>query len=81
MIISIILTLAAAVLGVIIAQENTTMVQATFFGYAVQGSIGIFMLLALGVGVVLGIPADDSGPDRPQFDGDAKQAQNRSIGI
>ena len=55
MILSLILTLVAAVFAVMIAQENTTIVQATFFGYAVQGSIGIFMLLALGVGVVFGI--------------------------
>jgi uncharacterized integral membrane protein len=55
MIVSLILTIVAAVFAVMIAQENTTMVQATFFGYAVQGSIGIFMLLALGVGVVFGI--------------------------
>ena len=55
MIVSLILTLVAAVFAVMIAQENTTMVQATFFGYAVQGSIGIFMLLTLGVGVVFGI--------------------------
>jgi hypothetical protein len=64
-----------------IALENTTMVQVTFFGYAVQGAVGLFMLIALGVGVVLGIPADGAGFDRPQFDGDAKQAQNRPVGI
>ena len=55
MIVSLILTIVAAVFAVMIAQENTMMVQATFFGYAVQGSIGIFMLLALGVGVIFGI--------------------------
>ncbi|HEY9152082.1 MAG TPA: LapA family protein [Anaerolineales bacterium] len=55
MIVSLILTLVAAIVAVIIALENTTMVQVTFFGYAVQGSIGLFMLIALGVGVVFGI--------------------------
>ena len=55
MIVSLILTLIAAAFAVMIALENTTMVQASFLGYAVQGSIGIFMLLALGVGVIFGI--------------------------
>ena len=55
MIVSLILTLVAVILAVMIALENTTVVQVTFFGYAVQGAIGIFMLIALGVGVVLGI--------------------------
>ena len=55
MIVSLILTLVAVILAVMIALENTTMVQVTFFGYAVQGAVGIFMLVALGVGVVLGI--------------------------
>ena len=31
------------------------MVQVTFFGYPVQGAVGLFMLIALGIGVVLGI--------------------------
>jgi uncharacterized integral membrane protein len=55
MIVSLILTLVAVIFAVIIALENTTMVQVTFFGYAVQGAVGIFLLIALGAGVVLGI--------------------------
>ena len=55
MIVSLILTLVAVILAVMIALENTTMVQVTFFGYAVQGAVGLFMLIALGVGIVLGI--------------------------
>jgi len=55
MIVSLILTLAAAIVAVIIAMDNTAMVQVAFFGYPVQGAVGVFMLLAFGVGVVLGI--------------------------
>ena len=55
MIVSLILTLVAMILAVVLALENTTMVQISFFGYAVQGAIGLFMLIALGGGVVLGI--------------------------
>ncbi len=55
MIVSLILTLAAAIVAVIVAMDNTVMVQVTFFGYPVQGAVGLFLLIALGVGVVLGI--------------------------
>ena len=55
MIVSFILTLAVVILAVVLALDNTTMVQFTFFGYAVQGAIGLFMLIALGIGVLLGI--------------------------
>jgi uncharacterized integral membrane protein len=55
MIISLIITLAAVIVAVVIALENTTMVQMTFFGYPVQGAVGLFMLIALAVGVILGI--------------------------
>ena len=55
MIVSLILTLIAVILAVMIALENTTLVQVTFFGYGVQGAVGLFLLIALGVGVVLGI--------------------------
>jgi uncharacterized integral membrane protein len=55
MIVSLILTLVAVILAVMIALENTTLVQVTFFGYGVQGAVGLFLLIALGVGVVLGI--------------------------
>ena len=55
MIISIILLLGAVILAVIVALENTAMVTVSFFGYAVQGAVGLFMLLALGAGVVMGI--------------------------
>jgi uncharacterized integral membrane protein len=55
MIVSVILLLAAVILAVIVALENTAMVTVSFFGYAVQGAVGLFMLIALGAGVVLGI--------------------------
>ena len=55
MIVSLILMLVAVILAVMIALENTTLVQVTFFGYGVQGAVGLFLLIALGVGVVFGI--------------------------
>jgi len=55
MIVSLILTLVAVIVAVMLALENTAMAQITFFGYPVQGPVGMFMLIALGVGVVLGV--------------------------
>ena len=55
MIVSIILLLVAIIVAVFVALENTAMIQMSFFGYLVQGASGIFMLIALGSGVLLGI--------------------------
>ncbi len=55
MIVSMILTLAVTIAAVMLSLENTTMIQLSFFGYLVQGPEGLFLLIALGVGVLLGI--------------------------
>ncbi len=55
MIVSLILILVVAIVAVMIALENTTLVQVTIYSYALQGPIGLFMLIALGIGVLLGI--------------------------
>ena len=55
MIVSVILTLIVTIVAVMFSLQNTTMVTVSFFGYPVEGAIGLFMLIALGVGVLLGI--------------------------
>lgn len=55
MIISLILTLVVVTVAVMFSLENTTMIQITFFGYPVQGPEGLFMLISLGVGIVMGV--------------------------
>ncbi len=55
MIVSVILVLIVTIVAVMFSLQNTTMVSVSFFGYPVDGAIGLFMLIALGVGVVLGI--------------------------
>ncbi len=55
MIVSLILTLVVVIVAVMFAVENTNLVQITFYNYALQGPVGLFMLIALGVGVLLGI--------------------------
>jgi uncharacterized integral membrane protein len=55
MIFSLILTLIVTIVAVMFSLENTTMIQISFFGYPVQGPDGLFMLIALGVGVLVGV--------------------------
>lgn len=55
MLISLILLIAISVAGVMIAMENTQHVSLTFFTYPIDGPVGLFMLIALGVGILLGV--------------------------
>jgi uncharacterized integral membrane protein len=55
MIISLILTIVVAIVAVLFSLQNTQVVHVTFFGYSYQGAIGVFLLVALAVGVMLGV--------------------------
>jgi putative membrane protein len=55
MVFSLILALAIAILAVFFALENTMMVTVSFFGYGVDGSLALFILIAVGVGVLIGV--------------------------
>jgi putative membrane protein len=55
MIISVLLTFAVAIVAVMFALANTDPVRIVFYGYAVEGQVGLFMLIALGIGILLGI--------------------------
>lgn len=55
MVFAFILALAISVVAVLFALENTMMVTVSFFGYAVDGSLAIFILIAVGVGVLIGV--------------------------
>ena len=55
MVLSLILALAIAIVAVFFALENTAMVTVSFFGYGVDGSLALFMLIAVGVGVLIGV--------------------------
>jgi uncharacterized integral membrane protein len=50
-----IVVVIVAVLAVFFASYNQTMIEVLFFGFPVQGTIGLFLVLALALGVVLGI--------------------------
>ncbi len=55
MIISLVLVVAVAILAVFFANYNQTVVQVNLFGYAAQGTLGLLIVIALGVGVLLGV--------------------------
>jgi len=55
MIFALILALIVAILMVFFALENPTMVTLSFFGYAVKGSVALFILVAMGIGLLLGM--------------------------
>ena len=55
MIVTVILILIVTIIAVMFALANTEMVHIVFYGYAVDGQVGLFMLISLGIGIVLGI--------------------------
>ena len=55
MIISLIVAIAVTILAVFFASYNQTMMTVNFFGYAVQGTVGLLMVIALGIGVLVGV--------------------------
>ena len=55
MVFALILALAISIVAVFFALENTMPVTVSFFNYAVEGSLALFILLALGLGVLIGV--------------------------
>ena len=55
MVFALILALAIAIVAVFFALENTMMVTVSFFGYGVEGSLALFILLSVGVGILIGV--------------------------
>ena len=55
MLISLIIAVAVTILAVFFASYNQTMVAIDFFGYQIQGTVGLLMVVALGLGVLLGV--------------------------
>lgn len=55
MVFALTLALLMAILMVFFALENPTMVTISLFGYAVQGSLALIVLVAMGIGVLIGL--------------------------
>jgi len=55
MIFALILALTISIVAVFFALENTMMVTVSFFGYDVDGSLALFILISMGVGLLIGV--------------------------
>ena len=55
MIVTLILALAFAIVAVIFALQNPTVVSVSLFGYPVEGSLALFILIAVSVGILIGV--------------------------
>ena len=55
MLISLVIAVAVTILAFFFASYNLTVVQVNFFGHPVQGSLGLFLVIALGLGALLGV--------------------------
>lgn len=55
MLFSLVIMIAVAILAVFFSSYNQTLVEIDFFGYAVQGTTGLLLIVALGVGMLLGV--------------------------
>lgn len=55
MLISLILAVAVTILAVFFASYNQSVIVVNLFGYQVQGTVGLMMVVALGIGVLVGV--------------------------
>lgn len=55
MVFALILALAFAVVAVIFALQNPTMVTVSLFGYPFEGSLALVILVAVAVGILIGV--------------------------
>jgi uncharacterized integral membrane protein len=55
MLLSLVLAVAFSILAVFFANYNQSMVQVSIFGYETKGSLGVIIVVAVGVGVLLGV--------------------------
>ena len=51
---TLILALVFAILAVIFASQNPMIVTVSFYGYSVDGSLALFILLAVTIGIIIG---------------------------
>jgi putative membrane protein len=55
MLVSLILAVAVTILAVFFASYNQSVIAVNVFGYQVKGTVGLLMVIALGVGVLVGV--------------------------
>lgn len=52
---SLVMIVVVAILAVMFASYNLTMVEIDLFGYPIEGTIGLLLVVALGIGVLVGV--------------------------
>ncbi|MDK1028771.1 MAG: LapA family protein [Anaerolineae bacterium] len=52
---SLVIMVAVAILAVFFSSYNQTLVEIDFFGYVVEGTIGLLIVIALGIGMLVGL--------------------------
>ncbi len=55
MLLSLVLAVAFSILAVYFANYNQTVVEVSIFGHPAKGSLGLIIVIAVGVGVLLGV--------------------------
>jgi uncharacterized integral membrane protein len=55
MLFALVVAVAVTILAVFFANYNQTKVVINLFGYALQGPMGLFLVIALGIGVLVGV--------------------------
>jgi uncharacterized integral membrane protein len=54
LLLTLILALVFAILAVIFASQNPEVVTLSFYGYRVEGSLAVIILISMGIGVLIG---------------------------
>jgi hypothetical protein len=67
MVLTLIFAFALAFGAAIFALQNPGMVDANIFGYAVRGSLALFVLIGLGIGLLIGILVMTPGRIKSSF--------------
>ncbi len=55
MLLSLVLAVVFSILAVYFANYNQTVVEVSLFGHPAKGSLGLIIVIAIGIGVVLGV--------------------------
>ncbi len=77
MVITLIFALVLAIIAVIFALQNPTLIAANFFGYEVESSLALFVLIGLGVGLLIGVLVMTPGRIKSSF---ANSRHRKKIG-
>lgn len=52
---SLIITILVAIGAVLFASYNHTMTHVDLFGYGVDGQVGLFIIISIGIGILIGV--------------------------